>query len=114
VLRSTVPGPRSDTSGSADFGRSCKRWWRDAAAGALIEMTAQCGGATPPNGQQHFDMLPTEPVAISFDESSSRSTDEIGQLEGGRLIYSSCADLSFSFSESRGLGVVVEVTLGKV
>jgi hypothetical protein len=52
------------------------------ATGALIKMTAQCGGATPPNGQQHFDMLPTEPVAISFDESSSRSTDEIGQLEG--------------------------------
>jgi hypothetical protein len=52
------------------------------AAGALIEMTAQCGGATPPNGQQHFDMLPTEPVAISFDESSSRCADEIGHLQG--------------------------------
>ena len=36
------------------------------AAGALIEMTAECGGATPRNGQQHFDMLPTEPVAVSF------------------------------------------------
>ena len=29
------------------------------AAGALIEMTAECGGATPRNGQQHFDVLPT-------------------------------------------------------
>src|SRR5713101_8931246 len=51
------------------------------AAGALIEMPAKCGGATPPNGQQHFDMLPTEPVAVSFDESSSRVADEIGHLQ---------------------------------
>jgi hypothetical protein len=51
------------------------------AAGALVEMTAQCGGTTPRNGQQHFDMLPTEPVAISFQESSSRGTDEIGHLQ---------------------------------
>ena len=51
------------------------------AAGAFIEMTAECGGATARNGQQHFDMLPAEPVAISFDESSSRVTDEIGHLQ---------------------------------
>ena len=37
------------------------------AAGALIEMTAECGGTTPANGQQHFAVLPTEPVAISFE-----------------------------------------------
>jgi len=49
--------------------------------GAFIEMTAKCGGATARNGQQHFDMLPAEPVAISFDESSSRVTDEIGHLQ---------------------------------
>src|SRR6266481_6841034 len=51
------------------------------AAGALIEMTAECGGATARNGQQHFDMLPAEPLAISFDESSSRAADEIGHLQ---------------------------------
>src|SRR5258705_13784166 len=51
------------------------------AAGALIEMTAECGGTTPANGQQHFAVLPTEPVAISFDESSSRGADHIGPLE---------------------------------
>jgi hypothetical protein len=33
------------------------------AAGVLLEMTTKCGGTTPLNGQQHFDMLPTEPVA---------------------------------------------------
>jgi hypothetical protein len=51
------------------------------AAGALIEMTAECGGTTPANGQQHFDVLPTEPVAISFDEGISRGADQIGHLE---------------------------------
>jgi hypothetical protein len=52
------------------------------AAGAFIKMTAECGGATARNGQQHFDVLPTEPLAISFDEGSSRAADEIGHLEG--------------------------------
>jgi hypothetical protein len=51
------------------------------AAGALIEMTAECGSTTPRNGQQHLDMLATEPVPISFEESSSRRADEIGHLE---------------------------------
>jgi hypothetical protein len=52
-----------------------------AAASALIDMTAQCGGTTARNGQQHFDMLPTEPVTVSFDEGVSRSADQIGHLE---------------------------------
>jgi hypothetical protein len=51
------------------------------AAGALIEMTAECGGTTPLNGQQHFDMLPTEPVAVSFYESIPGSADDIGHLQ---------------------------------
>jgi len=51
------------------------------AAGALIDMTAKGGGATPRNGQQHFDMLPAEPLAISLDESRSRATDELGHLQ---------------------------------
>jgi hypothetical protein len=51
------------------------------ATGALIEMAAKCGGTTPLNGPQYFHMLPTEPVAVSFDESLSRSADDIGHLE---------------------------------
>jgi hypothetical protein len=51
------------------------------AAGALIEMTTECGGTTPANGQQHFDVFPTEPVTISFDEGVSRGADDIGHLE---------------------------------
>src|SRR5215472_1502260 len=50
-------------------------------ADALIDMTAQCGSTTPRNGQQHFDVAPTNPRAVSFDEVSSRVTDEIGHLE---------------------------------
>src|ERR1035441_4680675 len=52
------------------------------AAGALIEMTAECGSTTARNGPQHFDVLPTKPVLISFEESSSRGADEIGHLQG--------------------------------
>src|ERR1700722_1885155 len=52
------------------------------AAGAFIEMTAECGGTTARYGQQYFDVLPAEPLAISFDEGSSRAADEIGHLEG--------------------------------
>jgi hypothetical protein len=52
------------------------------AAGALVDMAAECSGPTLPNGSQHFDMLPAEPRAVSFDEGSSPATDEIGHLEG--------------------------------
>src|SRR5229473_2359697 len=52
------------------------------AAGALIDMTAECGGTTPHNGQQHFDVLPADPLAISLDKSSSCAADEIGHLKG--------------------------------
>src|SRR2546425_11212106 len=52
------------------------------AAGALMEMPAQGGGATARRGQQHFEVLPAEPVAVSFEEGRSRSADEIGHLQG--------------------------------
>src|SRR5216683_2973533 len=51
------------------------------AASAFIEMSAERGGATPPNGQQHFDMLPGDPLTASFDECVSRSADQIGHLK---------------------------------
>ena len=51
------------------------------AADALIEMTAKCGGTTPHHGQQHLDMPPTDPLAVSLDEGSSSRADEIGNLE---------------------------------
>ena len=51
------------------------------AAGTFIEMTAENGGATPRDGQQHFDMLPADPLTASFDECASRSADQIGHLQ---------------------------------
>src|SRR2546427_6207468 len=53
------------------------------AAGAFIEMAAECGGATPRNGQQHFDMLPAEPVAGFFGGRSSPGAGENGPPPGG-------------------------------
>ena len=54
------------------------------AVGALIEMPAERSRTTPRNGQQHFDMLPTDPLAVPLDEGTSRSADEIGNLERRR------------------------------
>src|ERR1039458_567716 len=51
-------------------------------AGAFIDMRAKSGGTTACNGQQHFDVLPADPVAAAFDESGSRGADEIGHLQG--------------------------------
>src|SRR6202161_2983384 len=52
------------------------------AASALIQMAAQCGRATPRDGQQHFDMLPADPLAASLEEAGSCGADEIGHLQG--------------------------------
>jgi len=51
------------------------------AARAFIEMPAERGGTTPGNGQEHFDVLPGDPLTASFDECVSRSADQIGHLE---------------------------------
>ena len=54
-------------------------------AGAFIEMATECGGATPRDGQKHFDMFPADPLTASFDEGTSRSANQVGRLRGGRL-----------------------------
>src|SRR5882762_6749682 len=51
------------------------------AASALIEMSAEHGGTTPRHGQQHFDVLPGDPLTASFDECVSCGADQIGHLE---------------------------------
>jgi hypothetical protein len=51
------------------------------AAGAFIEMSAERGGTTPRNSQEHLDVLPGDPLTASFDERVSRSADQIGHLE---------------------------------
>jgi hypothetical protein len=52
-----------------------------AAVGALIEMPAQGSGATAHDGSQHFDVLPGDPPAASFDEGASCGANQIGHLE---------------------------------
>ena len=48
---------------------------------ALIEMPAQGGSATARDGPQHFEVLPGDPLAASYDECASRGTNQIGHLE---------------------------------
>jgi hypothetical protein len=63
------------------------------AADALIEMTAKCGGTTPRHGQQHLDMPPADPLAVSLDEGSPSSADEIGDLERRRGHWSTSSPI---------------------
>ena len=50
-------------------------------AGAAIDMAAECGGATPCNGQQDFNVSPADPVAAAPEESNACAADQVGQLE---------------------------------
>src|SRR6266852_9604435 len=83
------------------------------AAGALIEMPTECGGATPRNGQQHFDVLPVDPLAASFDEGSSRDADEIGHLEG-RPAHLFVPLFVFQLQRVQRTRCRVEVTFGEM
>src|ERR1700733_15103573 len=49
--------------------------------GALIEMSAQGGGATARDGSQHSQVLPGDPPAAAFDEGASRGANQIGHLK---------------------------------
>jgi len=60
-----------------------------AAADALIAMTAQCRGAAADDGIEHLAMRPCKMRLLLFPETVARSTDDVGHLEGGRLIASS-------------------------
>src|SRR6202158_4719638 len=51
------------------------------AVGALIEMPAQSGGATARDGSQHFEVLPGDPLAASFDECVSSCVNKIRHFE---------------------------------
>jgi hypothetical protein len=51
------------------------------ATGAFVEMAAESGGTTTANGPQYFDVLPMEPIAVSFDERLSGSADDVGHLQ---------------------------------
>src|ERR1035438_3725529 len=52
-----------------------------AAAGALIQMAAQRGGAAPLDGHQHSEVQPVEPRGGPVHESLAGSDYDIGQLQ---------------------------------
>ena len=56
------------------------------AAGTLIAVPAECGGAATLDGRQDLAMLGGQPGAAAIDEFLSRHADEIGHLQGGRFI----------------------------
>jgi hypothetical protein len=72
---------------------------------ALIDVTAESGGATARDREQHIDMGPADPRSIALDEGTSCSANEIGHLKGWPTHYPSGSDLPFNTSASRGLAV---------
>jgi hypothetical protein len=65
--------------------------------GALIDMAAECGGATAGNGQQHFDVGPADPLAVALDESCSGRTYEVGHLQARPTHFFRGCDWPLSF-----------------
>ena len=84
------------------------------AAGALIEMTAECGGTTPRNSQENFDVLPAEPLVVSFEESGSRAADEIGHPQGRPAHLFLLRGPVFQLQRVQRTRGRVEMTLGKM
>src|SRR5215469_5949468 len=84
------------------------------AAGALVEMTAECSGTTPSNGSQHFDVLPSEPVTVSFEESGSRCADQIGQLQGWPTHLPFLRGLAFQWQRVQRTRRCFQVTFGQM
>src|SRR5260370_36745014 len=52
------------------------------AAGALIDMTAEGGGATPANGPPHLEGLPTAPLALFVRKKTPSPAHGNGPLRG--------------------------------
>src|ERR1035438_7388098 len=50
------------------------------AVGAAVAMSAQRGGATACDGQQHFSVLPVDPLVAVFNEGLSSTANNIGHL----------------------------------
>src|SRR2546427_9419405 len=50
-------------------------------AGALIDMAAECGGATARNGQQDFGMRPADPLAGAPEGKKTPAAGHGGPLQ---------------------------------
>src|SRR5262249_50745468 len=51
------------------------------AAGTLIAMSAEGGGATMGDGQQYFVVLPGHPLATTLAKSLPRGANQVGHLQ---------------------------------
>src|ERR1039458_7140776 len=51
------------------------------AVGALIAMSAEGGGAAAGDGEQHFLVLPGDPVATALNECLPRTANDVGHLQ---------------------------------
>jgi len=51
-------------------------------ARALIDVTAERGGATAYDGEEDFNMRPAEPAPVALEEGSACGADQIGHLQG--------------------------------
>ena len=89
------------------------------AAGALIQMAAQSGGAAALNGRQNLSLLAGEPVAAALEEGWSRDADQVGHLQGWSTHLGVRRRFVFLPRGRQGQGVQrtggsVEVATGKV
>src|ERR1700688_600876 len=84
------------------------------AASALIQMPAQCGGATPRDGPQHFNVFPADPRAASLDKGISRDADEIGHLQGRPAHLLLLYGAIFQLQRVQWAGGGVKMALGKM
>src|SRR5467141_2000229 len=84
------------------------------AVGALIEMPAQGGSATARDGPQHFEVLPGDPFTAAFEESASRSANQIGHLEWWPVHLIALRYLVFQLERVQRTRGGVEVPLGEM
>src|SRR5713226_5098790 len=84
------------------------------AVGALIEMPAQGSGATARDGPQHFEVLPGDPSAASFEECASRGANQIGHLEWRPVHLFALRYLVFQLERVQRTRGGVEVSLGEM
>ena len=81
---------------------------------ALIEMPAQGSGATARDGPQHFEVLPGDPFTAAFEESASRSANQIGHLEWWPVHLIALRYLVFQLERVQRTRGGVEVPLGEM
>ena len=89
------------------------------AAGALVDVAAQPGGATADDGGQDLQVQPGEPFPAALVKCGSRGADQIGHLQGWSTHLGVRRRFVFLPRGRQGQGVQrtggsVEVATGKV